>query len=177
MTTTKNRNAARSVAVAATMFLGLSVSTAFAQEAQSVDPAEISAMTADFTLATTAFLADEIAQREMKPELVLASPYPRARETAEPIWEALGMNAQIDDRLGADRSLSDMLDVLMDARGSSCVAIVSHNPNCARIVSTLCNGLTTMPAGHRTGELAHVIVEDQELIGNGELLERMRMGD
>lgn len=123
------------------------------------------------------WLADEIAQREVRPELVLSSPYPRARETAEPIWAALGMNAQIDDRLGAERSLSDMLDVLMDARGSSCVAIVSHNPNCARIVSTLCNGLTTMPAGHRTGELAYVIVEDQELVGNGTLIERIRMGD
>lgn len=123
------------------------------------------------------WLADEIAKRETRPELVLSSPYPRARETAEPIWKALGMDAQIDDRLGAERSLSDMLDVLMDARGSSCVAIVSHNPNCARIVSTLCNGLMTMPAGHRTGELAHLQVSSSELVGNGKLIDRLRMGD
>ncbi len=123
------------------------------------------------------WLADEIAKRETRPDLVLSSPYPRARETAEPIWDALGMEAQIDDRLGAERSLSDMLDVLMDTRGSECVAIVSHNPNCARIVSTMCNGLMTMPAGHRTGELAHVQITGSELVGNGQLIERLRMGD
>ncbi len=121
------------------------------------------------------WLAETIVGREAKPELVLSSPYPRARETAEPIWEALGMEAQIDDRLGADRSLSDMMDVLNDAKGSGCVAIVSHNPNCARIVSTLCNGLTTMPGSHRTGELAHVEVEGSELVGGGTLIERLRM--
>lgn len=123
------------------------------------------------------WLADTIAKREVKPDLVLSSPYPRAKETAEPIWEALEMDAQIDDRLGAERSLSDMLDVLMDARGSGCVAIVSHNPNCARIVSTLCNGLTTMPGAHRTGELAHVRIGGSELVGGGELVDRLRMGD
>lgn len=123
------------------------------------------------------WLADTISASDVRPELVLSSPYPRARETAEPIWDVLGMDAQIDDRLGAERSLSDMLDVLLDARGSSCVAIVSHNPNCARVVSTLCNGLLTMPGGHRTGELAHVLVDDSELIGTGELIDRLRMGD
>ena len=123
------------------------------------------------------WLADMIMSSEVRPELVLSSPYPRARETAEPIWAALGMDAQIDDRLGAERSMSDMLDVLLDARGSTCVAIVSHNPNCARIVSTLCNGIMSVPGGHRTGELAHVRVDDAELVGNGELVERLRMGD
>lgn len=121
------------------------------------------------------WLAETIARRDVRPDLVLSSPYPRARETAEPIWEALGMEAQIDDRLGADRSLSDMMDVLSDAKGSGCVAIVSHNPNCARIVSTLCNGLMTMPGAHRTGELAHVRVDGGELVGGGELVERLRM--
>jgi len=123
------------------------------------------------------WLANEIANRDRKPELVLSSPYPRARETAGYIWDALGMEAQIDDRLGAERSLSDMLDVLEDARGSGSVAIVSHNPNCARIVSTLCNGLMTMPGAHRTGELVHVQVEGSELVGNGKLFGRLRLGD
>ena len=121
------------------------------------------------------WLADMLAQREPRPELVLCSPYTRARETATPIWEALGMRETIDDRLGAERSLSDAMDVLIDARGSKCVAIVGHNPTCARLVTTLCSGLGTMPGGHRTGELAHVSVDGDELVGHGQLIERLRM--
>jgi phosphohistidine phosphatase len=124
-----------------------------------------------------AWIADVLAQRDPRPKLVLSSPYVRAMETAEPIWAAIGMQAQVDDRLGAERSMSDALDVLLDARGSGCVALVGHNPNCARLVSTLCNGLTTMPGGHRTGELAHIRIESDELIGGGVLIERLRMGD
>ncbi len=123
------------------------------------------------------WLARVLTEREPVPKLVLCSPYERAMETAEPIWAAIGMQAQIDDRLGADRSLSDAIDVLLDARGSGCVAIIGHNPTCAQLVSTLCNGLTTMPGGHRTGEMAHVQIEADELIGGGVLVERLRMGD
>ncbi|MAO22697.1 MAG: phosphohistidine phosphatase SixA [Phycisphaerae bacterium] len=121
------------------------------------------------------WIAEQLHTRDPKPALVLSSPYPRAKETAAPIWDALGMQAQIDDRLGAERSLSDMIDLLHDARGSGCVAIIGHNPTCARLVSALCNGLTTMPGGHRTGEVAHVRIDGDELIGGGSLIERFRM--
>lgn len=121
------------------------------------------------------WIAEHLLQREPRPMLVLSSPYPRAQETAEPIWASLGMEPQIDDRLGAERALSDAMDVLLDSRAAGCVAIVGHNPTCARIVSALCNGLTTMPAGHRTGEMAHVRIEGDELIGGGVLVDRLRM--
>jgi len=124
-----------------------------------------------------AWLAEVLRDRDPAPRLVLCSPYARAMETAEPIWEAIGMQSQIDDRLGAERSLSDALDVLLDARGSGCVAIIGHNPTCSRLVSTLCNGLTTMPGGHRTGEMVHVRIDGDELIGAGVELERLRLGD
>ena len=123
------------------------------------------------------WLADWIAERSPKPELVLSSPYARAKETAPPIWEVLGMEAQIDDRLGAERSLSDYFDVLEDAKGSSCVALVGHNPTCARAVTSLCTGLMAMPGGHRTGELAHVRIDRHDLFSGAELVERARMGE
>lgn len=123
------------------------------------------------------WIAEVLVERDPRPKLVLCSPYARAMETAEPIWAAIGMQSQIDDRLGAERSLSDALDVLLDARGSGCIAVVGHNPTCARLVSTLCNGLTTMPGGHRTGEMVHVRIEGDELIGGGVEIERLRMGD
>ena len=123
------------------------------------------------------WIAQVLVEREPRPLLVLSSPYARAIETATPIWDALGMDRQVDDRLGAERSISDTIDVLLDARGSGCVAVIGHNPTCARLVSTLCNGLTTMPGGHRTGEMAHVRIESEDLIGDGKLIGRLRLGD
>lgn len=123
------------------------------------------------------WLARTLGELPQSPGLVLSSPYVRARETAEPIWEALGQQAQFDDRLGADRSLSDAMDVLVDARGAEAVALVGHNPTCARLVSAICNGLTTMPQGHRTGEMALVEVTGEELVGAGTLIDRYRMPD
>ena len=121
------------------------------------------------------WLADLLHDREPRPSIVLSSPYARAEETANPIWSKLDLERAFDDRLGAERSLSDALDVLLDVRGSKCVAIVGHNPTCARIVSTLCNGLTTMPAGHRTGEMVHIRINSDELIGGGGLVDRLRL--
>ncbi len=121
------------------------------------------------------WLARTLAAGSHAPALVLSSPFARARATAEPIWTALGQKPQIDNRLGADRLLSDALDVLIDARGAGAVALVGHNPTCAHLVSILCHGLAATPGGHRTGEIALVRVEGEELIGRGELIERMRM--
>ncbi|MEX0876630.1 MAG: histidine phosphatase family protein [Phycisphaerales bacterium] len=123
------------------------------------------------------WLAENLRTRDEPPEMVLSSPYIRARETAEPIWEALDQTPQLDDRLSAERTLSDALDVLIDARGAGSVAIIGHNPTCARLVSTICNGLTTMPAGHRTGEMVLIEVQGDEMIGAGRLIERIRMED
>ena len=41
------------------------------------------------------------AAEQPRPQLVLASPYQRARETAEHIWAALDILPQLDDRLAA----------------------------------------------------------------------------
>lgn len=123
------------------------------------------------------WLARSLSEMPHPPQLVLSSPYMRARETAEPIWEALSQPAQYDDRLGADRSLSDAMDVVVDANGADAIALVGHNPTCARLVSVICNGLTTMPQGHRTGEMALVEVQGDELVGNGTLIDRYRMPD
>jgi len=123
------------------------------------------------------WLARALRDQATPPGMVLSSPYARARQTAEHIWEMLGQPEQFDDRLGSDRSLSDAIDVLIDAREAGSVAVVGHNPTCARLVSALCNGLATMPGGHRTGEMAHIRIEGAELIGGGTLVDRLRMED
>jgi len=120
-----------------------------------------------------AYLADH----EHPPMMVLSSPLIRARETAGPIWKALGQQEQVDDRLGTDRSLSDALDVLVDAQGADAIAIVGHNPTCARLVSLLTSGLSAAPRSHRTGEVFMIKVEDSDLVGNGILVEQFRLED
>lgn len=122
-------------------------------------------------------IARQLVECAVPPEMVLSSPYIRAMQTAGPIWAALGQMEQVDDRLGADRTLSDALDVLTDSAGSQSIAIVGHNPTCARLVSTLTNGLTTIPGGHRTGEMAIIKSDSSELIGNCALVRRFRLDD
>ena len=118
-----------------------------------------------------------LSEREDGPVFVLASPYLRAQETAKWIWEAMEQDEQTDDRLSAERGLSDALDVLIDLQGADSVAIVGHNPTCERLVGLLTQGLNPNPMGHRTGEVAVVRVQGSELVGQGELIERFRLDD
>jgi phosphohistidine phosphatase len=120
-------------------------------------------------------IASHLHDCAVPPAMVLASPYTRAVETAAPIWAKLKQLEQIDDRLAAHRSLSDSIDVLIDSQGAESVAIVGHNPTCARLVSTLTRGLTSMPSDHRTGEMVILEAEETELIGNCDLIQRFRL--
>lgn len=121
------------------------------------------------------WLARVLGQECPRPAVVLSSPYTRARQTAGPIWEMLDLEPRIDERLGAGRSLSDALDVLIDARNAGVVAVVGHNPTCARLVSLLCHGPAATSGGHRTGEMALVRIVGDGLVGEGELIERFRL--
>ncbi len=116
-------------------------------------------------------------EREDGPLLLIASPFRRAQETAKWIWEAMEQEEQSDDRLSADRGLTEALDVLIAQQGAESVAIVGHNPTCERLVGVLTQGLNPTPMGHRTGEVAVVRVVGSELVGQGELVERFRLGD
>ena len=120
-------------------------------------------------------IGEYLRDTESVPEIVVSSPYVRARETALAICDALEKESQIDDRLVADRSLSDMLDVLIDLQGAKSVAIVSHNPNCSRMVSLLTQGISATPNGHRTGEVVAIEVDGDELVGQGRLIDRFRL--
>jgi phosphohistidine phosphatase SixA len=70
--------------------------------------------------------------RRAKPDAVVSSPLLRARETAEPIAEAAGVELEIDERLlpGAD---ADDLRAAVAGRGRT-VVTVGHQPDCSEIV-------------------------------------------
>jgi len=115
-------------------------------------------------------LGAHFAQLDAPPELVLASPYLRARETAEHIWSALDLEPQIDDRLAADRTLDDYLDLLADLIGCEHAAIVGHNPLIARLAAVLTQGPTAHTTQHETARVVAVDIEDHRYpIGNAAL--------
>jgi len=112
------------------------------------------------------------------PALVLSSPYLRAKETGTPIWAQMNQLQQIDDRLGADRCVSDILDVIPDAGDAQAIAIISHNPIISRAIDVLIAGLEA-PRLHsmRTGELIGVQFDPSDPIGSGHIVTRFRLGD
>ncbi len=111
------------------------------------------------------------------PAIVLASPYLRARETAEHIWSALDLLPQFDDRLAAHRSLADYLDVIADLAGAPSAAIVGHNPLCAQLVGLLTEGPTASPPRHETARAVTLLVDPFEPIGSARVLGTFRPGD
>jgi phosphohistidine phosphatase len=111
------------------------------------------------------------------PAIVLASPYLRARETAEHIWSALDLLPQFDDRLAAHRRLADYLDVIADLGGAESAAIVGHNPLCAQLVGVLTEGPTAAPPRHETARSVALLVDTVDPIGSARLLGTFRPGE
>jgi phosphohistidine phosphatase SixA len=101
-------------------------------EAAPGDPDETRPLTAQGRAAAR-LLGELLAER--RPDAVVSSPLLRARETAEAIAEAAGVEAAVDDHLvpGAD---ADDLRAAVEGRGATVVA-VGHHPDCSKIVLAL----------------------------------------
>jgi phosphohistidine phosphatase len=78
-------------------------------------------------------LAEQLAGENV--DAVVASPLLRARETAEAIAAATGVEAQLDDRL-APGATADDLRAAVEGRGET-VVTVGHQPDCSEIVLEL----------------------------------------
>jgi phosphohistidine phosphatase len=72
---------------------------------------------------------------EEKPDLVLASPLLRARETAAAIAKASGAELRVDERL-APGATADDVAAAAEAAGETVVA-VAHQPDCSEIAAAL----------------------------------------
>jgi phosphohistidine phosphatase len=81
--------------------------------------------------------ARELAERltAAEPEVVLASPLLRARETAAAIAKAAGAELRVDERLAPGASAEDVLAAIEGA-GQSVVA-VGHQPDCSEVAAAL----------------------------------------
>jgi phosphohistidine phosphatase SixA len=78
-------------------------------------------------------LGERLAARE--PDLVLASPLLRARETAAAIAKATGAELRVDERLAPGADADDVLAAI-DGAGET-VVTVGHQPDCSEIAAAL----------------------------------------
>lgn len=81
-------------------------------------------------------LAQRLAAIDPRPEAVLSSPLLRARQTAEAIARALGIEVTVDDRLAPGSTPATLLAAARDS-GASAVATVGHQPDCSDIASAV----------------------------------------
>ena len=86
------------------------------------------------------------ARKGVKPDAVISSPLLRARETAEGIASALGVDAEQDERLAPGATPEDVRAVVA-GRGNT-VVVVGHQPDCGQIVAAISGGAAPeFPAG------------------------------
>ena len=81
----------------------------------------------------------------LDPDAVLSSPLLRARETAQPIAAAAGVEAETDERLAPGASADD-LRAAVAGKGNIVVA-VGHQPDCSQIVFEVSGRAVDFPPG------------------------------
>ncbi len=92
-----------------------------------------------------AFVADmakSLSRYPERPDLVLTSPYLRARQTAEIVAEALGVvdKIKVDKRLAMGFGPKQLGKVLRECEACQVVMLVGHNPDLSDLVRTLTGG-------------------------------------
>ena len=116
-------------------------------------------------------VGEQLKSCALPPTRIFASPYVRAQQTAAEICSILDQPIHTDDRLGADRALSDMLAVIEDHRTNHpdepAIAIVSHMPTVGQLESLLTRGPAAGGTSFSTGQLVAIHIQDNELIAGG----------
>jgi phosphohistidine phosphatase SixA len=96
-------------------------------------------------------LADELVAVDA-PDAVLTSPLLRARETADAIARAAGLEAQAHDLLAPGATADDAL--LAAAAQGETVVLVCHNPDCQQIAAEL-----GAPAPHGFPPASYAVID------------------
>ena len=96
-------------------------------------------------------LAKHLAALGLALDLVVSSPRVRARETAEPIARALGLDVVEDPRVAMGLDISSLEELLADRGHPARPLVVGHDPDVSDLVADLV-GATSLPM--RKGALA-----------------------
>lgn len=93
------------------------------------------------------------------PELILSSPYLRARETAAVVAASLHLDPPLD--VGFLLPCADPITLFADlsSRRADSVLLVGHAPDLPQLVSRLCSGEETVVIEMAKGALAYLQVE------------------
>jgi phosphohistidine phosphatase SixA len=86
-------------------------------------------------------------------DLVVSSPRVRARETAEPIARALGLDVVVDPRVAMGLDMGSLEELLADRGNPARPLVVGHDPDVSDLVADLV-GVTSLPM--RKGALVRV---------------------
>jgi phosphohistidine phosphatase len=119
-------------------------------EAAPGEPDELRPLT-DAGKATARTLGEQLAAHA--PRTVICSPLLRARETADAIARAAGIDAEVDERLAPGATPGDVVDAAA-GRGET-VVLVGHQPDCGAAAAALSGGPEPAfpPCGHVVLEL------------------------
>lgn len=120
------------------------------------------------------YLRDRLVEIEPPIGAVVSSGAVRARRTAEIIASGCGVEATFDDRLLVDEPVSPVLDLIAERRGSGCLVLVGHNPQCGHLVSVLTGAPMAEVGRVRTGEAVVLEVDPVEPLESGAELDRLR---
>jgi len=91
--------------------------------------------------------ARALGERLPEPDAILTSPLLRARETADLIGRASGVEAEVDERLAPGATAAGVREAVA-GRGET-VVVVAHQPDCGTIAVELGAGEVAFPpAGH-----------------------------
>jgi phosphohistidine phosphatase SixA len=91
-------------------------------------------------------LGRRFVRKKIQPDAVVSSPLLRARQTAEGIATAVGLEPEPDERLAPGATADDVRAVV--AGKGETVVIVGHQPDCGLIVAAIGGGpAPEFPAG------------------------------
>jgi phosphohistidine phosphatase len=111
-------------------------------EAAPGEPDELRTLT-DAGRSTARALGEQLKDEPL--DAILSGPLLRARETAEAIARAAGIQPEVDDRL-APGAGADAVRAAIDGRGET-VVVVGHQPDCSEIVFVLTDRLEQFAPG------------------------------
>jgi phosphohistidine phosphatase len=112
--------------------------------------------------------ADTWKRLDILPQVVITSPLPRARETAELLIAGVGITVQpvIDERLMPGADWGDLAQAIGAFRGAQRIMLVGHDPDLSEAVASLTGASVRL----RKGGLACIEFEGVPGPGGGELV-------
>jgi phosphohistidine phosphatase len=97
----------------------------------------------------------------VRPDVLLSSPLVRARQTAEIVRQALGLDSRLVDALAPGCDMTRLRDLLGEYRSAERIMVVGHEPDFSGLIGALTGGGRILL---KKGGLARV---DLETVGDG----------